>query len=267
MSSTPLAEFAAKHAAALERDEARYNLLLGILSAAAQNPTARLQTWTMGPAGACAIRAQGRPIVLGALERDQCRALAEETRELDYPGVVGVDLAPAWFVECAVDLGLRFAEPIPQRIHALRDRPIYPGTAGQARQVSQEDATLFADWLISFVREAVPHDPLPSRIELENIAGQGRHTFWVAKDTPVAMAGIARRSRTTGTITAVYTPPALRGRGYAGSVTAAVAERILAEGKAAVCLYTDLRNPASNRCYAKIGFKPVCDAWHYVRQG
>ena len=67
-------------------------------------------------------------------------------------------------------------------------------------------------------------------------------------------------------ISAVYTPPAQRGRGYAGSVTAAVAERIFAEGKAAACLYTDLRNPASNRCYAKIGFKPVCDAWHYARQ-
>jgi predicted GNAT family acetyltransferase len=23
------------------------------------------------------------------------------------------------------------------------------------------------------------------------------------------------------------------------------------------CLYSDLRNPTSNRCYAKIGFKPI----------
>ena len=66
-------------------------------------------------------------------------------------------------------------------------------------------------------------------------------------------------------ISAVYTPPAQRGRGYAGSVTAAVAERIFGEGKTAASLQTHLRNPASNRCYAKIGFKPVCDAWHYAR--
>jgi hypothetical protein len=39
------------------------------------------------------------------------------------------------------------------------------------------------------------------------------------------------------------TPPELRGRGYAGSVTAALVERIYAEGKSFACLYTDLRNP------------------------
>jgi predicted GNAT family acetyltransferase len=33
-----------------------------------------------------------------------------------------------------------------------------------------------------------------------------------------------------------YTPPQLRGRGYAGSVTAAVLERIFTEGKIAACL-------------------------------
>jgi predicted GNAT family acetyltransferase len=79
------------------------------------------------------------------------------------------------------------------------------------------------------------------------------------------MAGIERRTRHAAAIAGVYTPPALRGRGYAGSVTAAVVERIFAEGKTAACLYTDLRNPSSNRCYAKIGFKLACRSWHYPR--
>ena len=63
----------------------------------------------------------------------------------------------------------------------------------------------------------------------------------------------------------VYTPPPLRGKGYGGSVTAAVVEQAFAEGKTMACLYTDLRNPFSNRCYAKIGFKPVCDSAHIPR--
>jgi len=62
------------------------------------------------------------------------------------------------------------------------------------------------------------------------------------------MAAIARRVRRTGAISSVYTPPEQRGRGYAGSVTAAVVERLFAEGKRAICLYSDLRNPLSNRC-------------------
>jgi len=80
------------------------------------------------------------------------------------------------------------------------------------------------------------------------------------------MAAITRRVRRTGAISSVYTPPEQRGRGYAGSVTAAVVDRLFAEGKKAICLYTDLRNPLSNRCYAKIGFRPHCDSWYYVRR-
>jgi predicted GNAT family acetyltransferase len=80
------------------------------------------------------------------------------------------------------------------------------------------------------------------------------------------MAGIVRRLRTCAAIAGVYTPPALRGRGYAGSVIAAVVERIYAEGRTTACLYTDLSNLFSNRCYAKIGFKPVCSSFHFHRR-
>jgi len=79
------------------------------------------------------------------------------------------------------------------------------------------------------------------------------------------MAAIARRTRNAAAIAPVYTPPALRSKGYGGSVTAAAVEQAFAEGKTIACLYTDLRNPASNRCYARIGFRPVCDAWVYRR--
>jgi RimJ/RimL family protein N-acetyltransferase len=261
-----LADFIATHMPALERDEPRHNLILGILGTAAKDPNSKLMTWTLGEPGACAVRSPGRPLVLGELDREQCRALTDMTADLDHPGVVGPDPAPPWFVARAVELGLSFMDPVPQRIYALREAPAYPGAAGRSRQVVAADAALFADWFSAFLREAVPFDPVPSRQELESAAGSGRYTFWLVDEEPVAMAGIARRSRTTGSVSGVYTPPAQRGRGYAGSVTAAVAERIFGEGKTAACLYTDLRNPASNRCYAKIGFKPVCDAWHFARQ-
>ena len=71
---------------------------------------------------------------------------------------------------------------------------------------------------------------------------------------------MVRGLRTVAGIGSVFTPVEKRGRGYAGSVTAALCERIFAEGMSAACRYTDLRNPYSNRCYAKIGFKPYCDS-------
>jgi hypothetical protein len=187
--------------------------MLGLLGRAAKDPGQQLLTWMLGGPGACAIRSPSRPIVLGEVGREHCRALVEATRECDYVGVAGLDSAPNWFVERAVELGDTFADPVPQRIHALRDRPAYPGAPGHARQVLAGDGPLFADWLMAFSREAVPDDPVSPRAEIEKVAGEGRHMFWVVDEEPVSMAGIVRRTRSTAAIAAVYTPPAQRGRG------------------------------------------------------
>ena len=57
----------------------------------------------------------------------------------------------------------------------------------------------------------------------------------------------------------VYTPPALRGRGYATSTVAALSGQLLRGGSRFCCLYTDLANPTSNAIYRRIGYEPVCD--------
>ena len=83
---------------------------------------------------------------------------------------------------------------------------------------------------------------------------------------PVSLAGKVRETATLAAISYVYTPPEHRAHGYAGSVTAALCERLFAEGKRVLCLHTDLANPYSNRCYAKIGFKHVCPVFHCFRK-
>jgi RimJ/RimL family protein N-acetyltransferase len=261
----PALDFVEYHRPALERDEVRHNLILANLDRLAIRQPPDLRSWTLGAPGACAVQTPGYPIVLGELTPAQCCALADQTRHLDYPGVLGPDRTAQWFAERAIELGLRFLEPIPQQIQMLRDRPRYPGVPGHARVIEPADVELFADWTLAFLREAVPHDPLPSRERLAQVAAERRHQFWIVDGQPVSMAGIVRRTRHAAAIASVYTPPGLRGRGYAGSVTAAVVESIFAEGRTAACLYTDLRNPSSNRCYAKIGFKPACWSWLYPR--
>jgi FR47-like protein len=56
-----------------------------------------------------------------------------------------------------------------------------------------------------------------------------------------------------------YTPPALRGRGYAGGATAAVSQAALDAGATQVVLYTDPANPTSNALYERLGYRPVED--------
>ncbi len=64
-------------------------------------------------------------------------------------------------------------------------------------------------------------------------------------------------------ISAVYTPPELRGHGCASACVAALTRRLLDDGWAFTTLFTDLANPTSNRIYARIGYRPVCDMDHY----
>jgi ribosomal protein S18 acetylase RimI-like enzyme len=259
-------EFAAYHLPALEHDEVRHNLIVAVLGRlAGEKPPLELQWWSLGEPGQCAIKASGCPIVLGAVNATQCRALAEATRSLDYPGVVGANETASRFVERAAELGVTFLEPIPQQIQVLRQMPVYPGAPGHARKVGATDTPLFSDWMTAFIGEAIPHDPVPSPEQLAQSAASGRFQFWIVDGEPVSMAGIMRRTRHAAAIAGVYTPPRLRGRGYAGSVTAAVADAIFAEGRDSACLYVDLRNPYSSRCYAKVGFTPLCRSWYYPR--
>ena len=259
------ADFCAYHEPALASETVKHGLLLGILARVGDQRPVAFSHWTLGEPGQCAVKVGHQSIALGALDETQCRKLADITNQLDYPGVVGPGLTAKWFTDRAIELGARFLDPVPQQIHSLSDQPRYSGASGCARRVNPEDAPLVVEWMLAFHDEAEPHDPVPMREELERIASEGNYLFWIDKGQPVSMAGIQRRLRNSAAITGVYTPPALRGRGYAGSVTAATVERIYAEGRGIAYLYTDLRNPFSNRCYARIGFKPVCGSLHFHR--
>jgi predicted GNAT family acetyltransferase len=57
----------------------------------------------------------------------------------------------------------------------------------------------------------------------------------------------------------VYTPPEVRGHGYASAATAAVSQAALEDGLREVVLYTDLANPTSNALYQRLGYRPVED--------
>lgn len=261
-----LAEFMAAHCAALERDEVRHNLILGLLNRAAGDPDHRIALWSLGEPGACAIRMPGRGILLGEVSEAQARELARLTAGLDYPSVIGVAEAPAWFVAEAERFGLRFRLTMMQRIHALSRPPDRPEVHGAARPIDPErDVELLHRYTVAFIQDAALEDPAPSREESARKAQDRRHWFWEVDGEPVAMAGLGRVTRNVGSIAPVYTAPQHRNRGFGGAVTSAVVDAIFAKGLQTACLFTDLSNPAAIRCYAKLGFEPVCDSRIYRR--
>jgi RimJ/RimL family protein N-acetyltransferase len=181
--------------------------------------------------------------------------------EADFPGVVGNGDTALWFAERAHQLGVEFIEKIPQDIQALRMPCQVPSVPGFPRQPSPKDFGLFRAWIHAFIREAIPSDPVPSDDALMTDLRSRRHWLWIYEDKPVSIAAITRRTRTTAFINSVYTPPQHRNNGFGAAITAIVAREIFSEGRSAAGLYTDLRNPASNRCYARLGFVTVCKSW------
>jgi predicted GNAT family acetyltransferase len=260
-----LFEFSTMHETALERNAARHLMMLGLIAAVRDGRSGDIQAWSLGQPGECAMLRPDRLLVLGDLTETQCRAFADALADTSYAGVVGPDQTAHWFSARAADLGARFISAMPQRMHSLNERPRYPGAAGHARQATIDDVDLLTEWMQAFNREATPHEPPPSREDTVRGIAAGRIFVWIVDGAPVATAAIVRRTRTAGGIASVFTPAPLRMKGYAGSITAAVVEHLFGEGRTLACLNTDLRNPASNRCYEKIGFKPVCDLAFYGR--
>jgi GNAT superfamily N-acetyltransferase len=258
-------EFIARHFAALERNSARHNLLLGLIEQESEAAEPRLATFSLGAAGACAVYSPGRNLVLGELSEAEAHRLAELCAPLRPEGVLGPERTAAWYVDRAGALGQAFHPPVEQLIRALAQPPRHPQVPGLPRLARPEDAALLADWILAFHDEAIPDEPRPSRDSLLAAGARRRHFLWTLHGRPVAMARIARWTRRCGAIGPVYTPPAERNRGFAAAITAHVAERILSEGRDCAALYVKRGNPAANRCYAKIGFQPVCTSLHYRR--
>lgn len=82
---------------------------------------------------------------------------------------------------------------------------------------------------------------------------------WIANGNIVSVSIITRRTKSTGIIGLVYTPPEFRGKGYATGCVLKLSEQILKSGYKSCGLYTDVSNPVSNSIYRKIGYKKISE--------
>ncbi|SFF68758.1 Acetyltransferase (GNAT) family protein [Actinacidiphila alni] len=140
-----------------------------------------------------------------------------------------------------------------------------PAPPGRARHADGADRDRLVAWCADFA--AAVGDP--TVVTAATWAGTRfaakRFTFWQAPDgSPVALAGATAPVAAHVRIDPVYTPPHLRGHGYAAAVTAAVARTALAAGVTDVALFADPANATSNALYRRLGFVPLTDVAHYA---
>ncbi len=210
------------------------------------------------------------PVHVTALTPQEADALAARYAELgrQLPGVsapqeTAEHFAAAWrrHTGTAVTADKR------QRLYRLGElTEPEPRPQGRARTAAPADRDLLIRWFEEFqeITGGVGQDAgnwADARIS------HGGVTFWETHDgKPLAMAGATPETAGQVRIAPVYTPAALRGRGYAGAATAEVSRAAREAGVAEVLLFTDLANPTSNGLYRRIGYRPVADfsVWRFA---
>ncbi|QKV91737.1 GNAT family N-acetyltransferase [Streptomyces sp. NA02950] len=208
------------------------------------------------------------PPVLSPLSGDAAKALARVLAERNAqdgppPPVTGVNagrrtaetFAAAWerLTGAAAEVDQT------HRLYRLRAlTPPGPAPPGRARAAGAADRALLLTWYDGFARDTGALRGDVSRT-VDDRLSHGGVTLWEVDGAPVSTAAVSRTVAGMVRVSHVYTPPELRGRGYAGAVTAAVSRAARATGAEEVLLFTDLANPTSNALYQRLGYRPLED--------
>ena len=195
------------------------------------------------------------------------RVLVEELIREGWrvPGVLGPSeaatiVAETWAELTQQEVGLEQR----QRVHELRKvkRPL--PERGRLRLATEADVELVTRWRCAFHAAIFgeadrDEEGRAARFRI----GTGDMFLW-EDGQPVSMAMKTRPTRNGISIGLVYTPPELRGRGYATACVGELSRTLLEEGWEFCALFADLENVAANRVYERTGYKPVCDYDQYV---
>jgi hypothetical protein len=190
---------------------------------------------------------------VAALARDVATALPD-TRDLSGPHPATEQLA----LQLAPLLGLRARCRMRMHFHEITrvqlPNPIAPG---RLRRAVNADLDVITAWTAAF-SEAIGEPTDAAELARARIAA-GTIVVWEDRE-PVAMAGYGRRTPNGLSVSLVYTPDALRGRGYASACVGTLSQMLLDEGSRYVALYTDVTNATSNSIYRKLGYRVIGDA-------
>jgi predicted GNAT family acetyltransferase len=271
------ADFLRKAGDLLRSDEARYGLIYGIARLVEANPHHYGEETPFfcvvndgNRISAMSWRTPPFPVGLAwhAGEPEEAVSLLIEAihrRWAEIPGVTGHrEIADPFAARWCKDSGTSIRSTMAQRIYRLDSVSDVPPVPGRMRPATMADKDLVSRWRRSFTVEAI--DPsgrnIPERDVTPSIE-KGAVYLWEYLGKPVSMVMKSRPTDHGMTIGLVYTPPELRGHGYATACVTGACRDILQSGYDFCTLYTDLSNPTSNSIYMKIGFKPVCDSVEY----
>jgi predicted GNAT family acetyltransferase len=112
--------------------------------------------------------------------------------------------------------------------------------------------------MVEFVLEATHGNLAEAERSVDMRMASGGLRIW-EDGGPVSFLAVTPAINRIVRIGPVYTPPAHRRRGYAGTAVAAASRDALATGADRCMLFTDVENPTSNKIYAEVGYERFGD--------
>ncbi len=151
------------------------------------------------------------------------------------------------------------------RVFELREVRPPARPPGRVRPAAAAETDLLERWTLAFFADVgEPETPAAAARTVAHKLAHDDLLVWERDGRVVSMAGVVRRTARSSSIALVYTPPELRGNGYASAVVAALSQRELDAGQEWCSLLADVANPTTNHIYAAIGYEPKCDMRHLL---
>ena len=175
------------------------------------------------------------------------------------PGEAAAAVAEAWFEATGSPYSLAGR----QRVYELREVLVPVLEQGGLRPATKEDVELGTGGHYGYHCEIFGSTERELARRAAEARVQAGDIFLWEDERAVSMAMKNRPTRHGISVSLVYTPPELRGRGYATACVGELSRLLLEAGWEFCTLFADLANPTSNRIYERIGYRPVCDWEEY----
>jgi uncharacterized protein len=272
------AEFLGSAQAALEADEAENSLILGVCLRLKDQPvsaTGKLCLKTIEDEHGLALAVMMTPphnLTINGHPFDlDCSMgiLVGELRNEDWavPGVLApAPLARLFAVKWTERTRTNFQ--LSQHLHLFELRQAPAGLAmagrGHLRLANLKELDLITGWFYEFTLEIFKSDDKPEARQMaEQRIRNGDVFVWEVDGQPVSIATKNRPTRHSICISSVYTPPELRGKGYATACVAKLSRQLLESGWEFCTLFVEVDNLPAYHAYQKIGYQPVSDYEEY----
>ena len=139
--------------------------------------------------------------------------------------------------------------------------PALLGAGGRVRAPRQDEVSLLVDWRLAYEAETIGWEVARENVEASMRRYIRQGIEFVLEVDGELVAGCHWNARTADAVQigGVWTPPALRDRGYARAVVAGALQEAARQGLWRTILFTPKTNHAARRAYEALGYRIVGD--------